>query len=325
MNILVTGAAGMIGRKLVDALVAQGHLGGTEITALTLVDQVAPVLPDGVPGAALAVDIADPAAAPALIEQRPDVIVHLAAVVSGVAEADFDLGYDVNLDGTTQLLRAIADQDGYRPRYVQTSSIAVFGTPLPDLIPDEQPLEPLTSYGTQKAMGELMVNDLSRKGVLDGISLRLPTICVRPGKPNGAASSFFSGIVREPLNREEAVLPVPEDVRHWHASPRAAVNFLLHAATMDLEPMGPRRALSLPGVSCTVGEQIAALERAAPGASKLIRHEPDETVMKIVETWPRGFDPKRARFLGFEAEPDFDAIVRVYVEEELDGEVPSFG
>ena len=323
MHVLVTGAAGMIGARLVAELARRGAIAGRDITGLTLVDVVPPTLPDGVPGAAMAVDLADPAAAPALIEARPDVIFHLAAIVSGQAESDLRLGYDVNLHGTVALLDAVAAQDDYRPRFVFTSSIAVFGPPFPDAIPDDFPTRPQTSYGTQKAMAEMMVSDLSRRGLMDGVALRLPTICIRPGAPNKAASSFFSSILREPLNGKEAVLPVEDDVRHWHASPRAAVRFLLHAAEVDLEPLGANRALSLPGVSATVAEQIEALERAAgPKAVALIRREPDETVRRIVSGWPRNFDPARARSLGFEAEPDMDAIIGVYVEEELGGRLP---
>ncbi|WP_179378421.1 D-erythronate dehydrogenase [Jannaschia marina] len=323
MHILITGAAGMIGRKLTEALVARGTVRGQAITALTLVDVVPPVLPDGIPGAALSADLADPAAAPALIESRPDVIFHLAAIVSGEAEADLPKGYAVNLHGTIGLCEAIAAQEGYCPRFVFTSSIAVFGAPLPDVIPDDQPTRPLTSYGTQKAMGELLISDLSRRGVLDGIALRLPTICIRPGKPNAAASGFYSSILREPLTGQEAVLPVPETTRHWFASPRAAVGFLLHAAEMDLSQLGPDRALSLPGVDATVGEEIAALERAAgPAATRLIRREGDETVAGIVAGWPQAFDPVRARALGFEAEPDMDAIIRAHIEDELGGRIP---
>ncbi|UWQ22273.1 D-erythronate dehydrogenase [Jannaschia sp. W003] len=323
MHILVTGAAGMIGAKLVAALAARGTLAGKPIEGLTLVDVHAPAMPAGLPGAALSVDLSDPAAAPALVEHRPDVIFHLAAVVSGEAEADFEKGYAVNLDGTVSLLRAVAAQADYRPRFVFASSIAVFGAPVPDPIPDDFSPQPLTSYGAQKRMGELMVDDLSRRGLADGISLRLPTICVRPGAPNAAASGFFSGILREPLVGREAVLPVEDDVRHWFASPRAAVGFLLHAAEMDLAPLGPRRALNLPGVGATVAEQIAALERAAgPEAAALIRRAPDETIRRIVGDWPRGFAPERAEALGFRADADMDAIIAAHVEDELGGRVP---
>ncbi|MGB3556581.1 MAG: D-erythronate dehydrogenase [Jannaschia sp.] len=323
MQILITGAAGMVGRKLTDALVARGTLQGVDITGLTLVDVVAPVLPDGVPGAALAADLSDPAAAPALIEARPDVIFHLAAIVSGEAEADTAKGYAVNLHGTIGLCDAIAAQEGYRPRLVFTSSIAVFGAPLPDVIGDDVQPMPLTSYGTQKLMGELLINDLSRKGVLDGISLRLPTICIRPGKPNAAASGFYSSILREPLIGQSAILPVPDTTRHWFASPRSAVGFLLHAAEMDLEPLGQDRALNLPAVDATVADEIAALERVAgPKAAGLIERREDATVAGIVAGWPQAFDPARARSLGFEAEPDMDAIIRAHIEDELDGHSP---
>ena len=326
MHILITGAAGMIGRKLTDALIARGTLRRKEITGLTLVDIHAPTLPDGVPGAALAVDLSDPASGPALIEARPDVIFHLAAIVSGEAEADLAKGYAVNLHGTLGLCEAIAAQAEYCPRFVFTSSIAVFGAPLPEVIGDDEPCLPLTSYGTQKAMGELLVNDLSRRGRMDGVSLRLPTICIRPGKPNAAASGFYSSILREPLAGQEAVLPVPEETRHWFASPRAAVGFLLHAAEIDLAPLGKNRALSLPGVNATVADEIAALERVAgPEAVARIRREPDATIATIVAGWPQAFDPARARELGFEAEPDMDTIIRAHIEDELDGQLPETG
>jgi nucleoside-diphosphate-sugar epimerase len=323
MQILITGAGGMVGRKLVDALVAKGTLQGRPVDSLTLVDIVAPVLPDGVPGAALAVDLADPAAAPALIEARPDVIFHLAAIVSGEAEADLKKGYEVNLHGTLSLCDAIAAEgSGYRPRFVFTSSIAVFGAPLPEVIGDDVQPRPLTSYGTQKLMGEALIDDLSRRGVLDGVSLRFPTICVRPGKPNKAASSFYSSILREPLIGERATLPVPETTRHWFASPRAAVGFLIHAAEMELDAMGQSRALNLPGVDATVGDQIAALERiAGPEAVALIDRAPDPAVEAIVAGWPQAFDPARARALGFEADADMEAILRAHVEDELDGRI----
>ncbi len=211
----------------------------------------------------------------------PDVIFHLAAVVSGEAESDFEKGYRVNLDGTRQLLEAIRAIDGYCPRVVFASSIAVFGAPFPDTIGDEFVTAPLTSYGTQKAICELLLSDYTRRGFLDGVGIRLPTVCVRPGAPNLAASGFFSNIIREPLNGREAVLPVTDDVRHWHASPRAAVGFLLHAADIGTDALGTRRCLTMPGVSVTVGEQIEAL-RAVAGDEivQLIRREPDESLQR---------------------------------------------
>ena len=198
----------------------------------------------------------------------------------------------------------------------------MFGAPFPESIPDEFHLTPLTSYGTQKAIGELLLADYTRRGFLDGVGLRFPTICVRPGAPNKAASGFFSNIIREPLAGKEVVLPVPETVRHTHASPRAAVNFLVHAASMDTSAIGPRRSLSMPGVCVTVGEQIAALERVAGAkAVKLIRREPDPVITRIVSGWPERFDPIRAVKLGFAAESSFDEIVRAHVEDELGGKV----
>ncbi len=257
------------------------------------------------------------------MSSRPDVVFHLAAVLSGESEADLEKGYRVNLDGTRLLFDAVrAVGSGYRPRVVFASSIAVFGAPFPDVIGDDFHTTPLTSYGTQKAIGELLLSDYSRRGFLDGVGIRLPTICVRPGKPNRAASSFFSGIIREPLNGEDAVLPVPDDVRHWFASPRAAVDFLVHAAAIESAALGDRRCLTMPGVSETVAGQIAALRNVAGDeAVRHIRREPDETVMRIVAGWPANFDARRARELGFRAEADFEEIVRVYVEDELGGRV----
>src|SRR3954452_11737805 len=239
----------MVGRKLSERLLRDGRLGKTDITAMTLQDVVAPAQPakTGFPVNTVTCDFAVPGAAEPLVADKPDVIFHLAAIVSGEAELDFDKGYRINLDGTRMLLDAVRlIGGGYKPRIVFTSSIAVFGAPFPDKIGDEFFTTPLTSYGTQKAISELLIADYTRKGLLDGISIRLPTICVRPGLPNKAASGFFSNIIREPLAGKEAVLPVSEDVRHWHASPKSAVGFLLHAGTMDLNAIGPRRNLSMP-------------------------------------------------------------------------------
>ncbi len=286
MHVLIIGAAGMIGRKLTGRLLADGGLGGAAIERLSLVDIVEPAAPAGFAGEVKvgdakvwAADLSAPGEAARAIADRPDVIFHLAAIVSGEAEADFEKGYRINLDGTRYLFEAIRETgktEPYKPRVVFTSSIAVFGAPFPDAIGDEFLTAPLTSYGTQKAIGELLLSDYSRRGFFDGIGIRLPTICIRPGAPNKAASGFFSNILREPLAGKEAVLPVGEEVRHWHASPRAAVGFLIHAATMDLSALGTRRNLSMPGLSATVGEQIAAL---APH-----RRRPDG-----------GADPPRAR------------------------------
>ncbi len=322
MRILVIGAAGMVGRKLTARLVGPD----TPFPAvdLTLADVVAPEPPQGVEAQTRTVDLSEPGEAERLVADRPDLIFHLAAIVSGEAEADFEKGYRVNLDGTRALFEAIRRQADYKPRLVFTSSVAVFGAPFPDAIGDEFFTTPLTSYGTQKAIGELLLADYSRRGFMDGIGIRLPTICVRPGKPNKAASGFFSNILREPLVGQEAVLPVSEQVRHWYASPRAAVGFLLHAATMDLAPLGWRRTLSMPGLSATVGDEIEALRRVAgERAVRLIRREPDPAIERIVAGWPQRFDASRAEALGFSAERSFDEIIRVHIEDELGGVLPA--
>jgi len=324
MHILITGAAGMIGRKLVARLVEAGQLNGQPIEALTLIDVVAPQKPAKFAGqiVSAAADIGDPATAPAAVTGRPDVIFHLAAIVSGEAELDFEKGTRVNFDGSRALLEAIRKTgDGYRPRLVFTSSIAVFGAPFPDSIPDDFHLTPLTSYGAQKAMVELLLADYTRHGFLDGVGIRLPTINVRPGKPNKAASGFFSSIIREPLAGEEAVLPVEDSVMHWHASPRSAVGFLIHAAGLPAERLGLRVNLTMPGVGCTVAEQIAALRRiAGDKVAARIRRAPDPLIERIVAGWPRRFDPARALALGFTAEASFDEIIRVHIDDELGGQ-----
>jgi nucleoside-diphosphate-sugar epimerase len=325
MHILITGAAGMIGRKLTDRLVKNAGLNGQPIDRLTLIDVVAPDKPAGFPGAAevSTSDLSAAGAATAAIGARPDVIFHLAGVVSGEAETDFEKGYRVNLDGTRALLEAIRlNGDGYKPKLIFTSSIAVFGAPFPDAIADDFHLTPLTSYGTQKAICELLLADYTRRGFLEGVGIRLPSIVVRPGKPNKAASGFFSGIIREPLAGQEAVLPVADSVLHWHASPRAAVGFLIHAAGLTRAQLGDRINLTMPGVCCTVGEQIAALERVAGGkVAARIRRAPDELVARIVAGWPRRFDARRATGLGFKVEATFDDIIRAHIEDELGGKI----
>ena len=329
MKVLVTGAAGMIGRKLCERLVRDGALDGTKIDALVAIDVVKP---SDFADAAFTVqseaaDIADAKLAPRLIADRPDVIFHLAAIVSGEAEVDFDKGYAINLDGTRYIFDAIRHEHrgangAYKPRVVFASSAAVYGAPFPTVIEDDFHLTPLTSYGTQKAIGEMLLADYSRKGFFDGVGIRFPTICVRPGKPNAAASGFFSNIIREPLVGKEAILPVPDTVRHTHASPRAAVGFCLHAATLDTAKMGWRRSLPMPGVRVSVAEQIEALRRVAgEKAVALIKREPDELVSRIVSGWSEGTRSQRARDLGFEAETSFDDIIRAHVEDELGGKV----
>ena len=328
MRILVTGGAGMIGRKLAERLARDGALGDTPITALELIDVVPPEVPAGAdfPVGWQVADVSAPGIAATLVEGRADVVFHLAAIPSGGAEADLEGGYRANLDGTRNLLEAIRVLDGYVPRVVFSSTIAVFGAPFPDVIPDDFHLKPLTSYGSQKAMGELLLTDLTRRGFVDGVAIRLPTICVRPGTPNAAASGFFSNIVREPLVGRETVLPVSEDVRHPVASPRAAVDYLVHAATLDGARLGDRRALTMPGLSVTVAEQIDALrELAGDRAVALIRRERDPVIADIVAGWPRAFATDRAAELGLRGEATFAEILRAHVEDELGGVVPVAG
>jgi nucleoside-diphosphate-sugar epimerase len=324
VHILITGAAGMIGRKLTDRLLAEGGLNEQPIERLTLLDVDAAPKPERAKPALdiVTTDLSNSGAAEKIIAQRPDVIFHLAGVVSGEAELDFEKGYGVNLDGMRALLEAVRkNANGYRPRLVYTSSIAVFGAPFPPSIPDDFHLTPLTSYGTQKAMGELLLADYTRRGFCTGIGIRLPTICVRPGKPNKAASGFFSGIIREPLAGMEAILPVPDSVVHTHASPRAAVGFLMHAAGLSPERLGARINLSMPGVSCTVAEQIASLKRVAgERVAARIRRERDPLIARIVEGWPQRIEAQRARALGFKAESSFDEIVRIHIEEDRAGQ-----
>ncbi len=326
MKIAVIGAAGMLGAGLIKRLAVLGALGGTEISALARHDAVlsGPPPASSFPIETHITHLSAPGAAQAVIESRPDLVFHLAAIVSGEAEADFDKGYRVNMDGTRLLFDAVRMAGGnYCPRLIFTSSIAVFGSPFPKAIDDEFLSAPLTSYGTQKAICELLISDYSRRGFIDGMALRMPTVCVRPGAPNKAASGFFSNIIREPLAGKEAVLPVEDSVRHWFASPRAAVGFLIQAAELPGGALGDRRALTLPGLSCTVADQIEALRRAAGDkAVKLIRREPDAAIARIVSGWPQNFNAARAQKLGFAAETSFDDIIAAHIEDELGGALP---
>ena len=321
-KVLILGGGGMVGQKLAGQLKSDG-LSGTSIDDITALDL-------GFPKKSITEvkevvgNLSDKSKLAKLVAQRPDIVYHLAAVVSGEAERDFDKGWQVNMFHMWQLLELlrqenIASDGTYCPKVIFTSSVAVFGGPFPEYISDDFLTAPQTSYGAQKAACELMLSDFSRKGFVDGMSLRLPTICVRPGKPNLAASSFFSGIIREPLNGQQAVLPVADSVRHTHASPRAAAGFLRHAASLQGADIGARRALNLPGVSCTVGDQIEALRRVAGQAAvDLIVPQPDPEIIKIVDTWPKAFDPQLALSLGFSAEQGFDQIIEIYLADDFE-------
>ncbi|MCW2244084.1 D-erythronate dehydrogenase [Azospirillum canadense] len=307
MRILITGGNGFLGRKLAQRLLAEG---GHHVTLLDIQPGAEP-LPgtDGIVG-----DLCDPAVQDRLRKEGFDSVFHLAAVVSAAAEADFDLGMRVNVDGTRALLEVCRALPA-PPRVVFASSVAVFGH-APPLVLDETPARPQSSYGTQKAIGELLVNDYSRKGFIRGCSLRLPTVVVRPGKPNLAASSFASGIIREPLSGERSTCPVPQELALWITSPARVVANLLHAHTLPSEAWEDDRTLNLPGISVTISSMIAALEKAG-GDSSLIDHRPDERIARIVASWPADMDTARANRLGFSRDTGIDAIVRAYVEEDM--------
>jgi nucleoside-diphosphate-sugar epimerase len=320
MRVLITGGAGFIGKKLAARLLERRRLMDREIEQITLFDVGQA---EGVPRdsrvSIAAGDITRPGAVLDLLRPGYDAVFHLAAVVSGAAEADVDLGYAVNLDGTRHLLEAVR-AFAKRPRLVFASSVAVYGGDMPEVIQDDTPLTPQTSYGAQKAMGELLVADHHRKGFLDGRSLRLPTIVVRPGKPNRAASTWASSIFREPLAGQEAVCPVGRDAAMYVLSPRRVVDALIHAMELPSEDLGMTRSLALPGRTYSVAEMVEALERVAgPAVVARIRWEPDPVIRKIVAGWPTRFRTPRAERLGFEADGSLDEIVRQHVDDELDG------
>ncbi len=322
MNVLITGAAGFLGQRLARQLLAQGHLMDQagrvcEIERMTLVD-IAPA-PD--PGDSrvhiVRGDLGDDAFLRTLIDTRTQSIFHLAAVVSGQAEAEFDLGMRVNLDATRALLETCRGL-GHAPKVVLTSSVAVYGGDLPDLVLDSTALNPQSSYGTQKAICELLLNDYSRRGFVDGRALRLPTISIRPGKPNLAASSFASSILREPLNGQPAICPVAAHLRVWLSSPRQAIQSLIAGHDLAAEALGRHRVINLPGLSVTVQEMLAALERqAGPEAVRLVQFQPDPVVENIVAGWPGAWDAGRAKALGLSGDADIDSVIRAYIEDDL--------
>jgi len=322
MEVLITGGAGFLGSKLARQLLARGTLAGAsgqaeKISRITLLDQVPAQGFDDPRIAIMVGDAADPAVIANALTPSVQSVFHLAAVVSGEAESDFDLGMRINLDATRVLLEQ-ARKNGNQPRLVFTSSVAVFGGDLPPKVLDTTPATPQGSYGAQKAMCELMVTDYSRKGFVDGRSLRLPTVTVRPGKANKAASSFASGIIREPLNGVVSVCPVPPETKVWALSPRSTVHNLIHAHELDRAAFGSAGAVNLPGLTTTVGEMVAAMGRVA-GANtmKLVEWKEDPAILKLVRTWPGDFVTARAEKMGFIHDASFDDVVKAYMEEEL--------
>ena len=326
MKITILGGAGFLGRKIAAHLAQGGSLGGRKVTDLTLFDIAAPLPPAGAPFpvhslAGDVVDLPDEAIPPGT-----DVVFHLAAVVSAAAEADYELGRRVNLRGTDAVVDACRALS-HPPRVVFTSSVASFSGGQAAVLADDARQIPANSYGAQKAAAELILADASRRGFLDAVSIRLPTITVRPGRPNKAASSFLSSILREPLLGLSAELPVPEDFAAWIASPRSAVGWLLHAATIDSAKIGDTgghpatsldRSINPPGIRASVAQMLAALEVVKPGASALVRKVEDNDIAAIVGTWPAAFDPVRALRLGFAPHETLVELVRAFVADDLD-------
>lgn len=319
MHITILGGNGFLGRKIAARLAAEGTLGGTPIRSLTLFDlAAAPVPPAAFPIRSLAGDLAElPAEA---IPPGTSVVFHLAAVVSSAAEADYDLGRRVNLRGTDAVVDACRRlaASGPAPRVVFTSSVASFSGGQGAMVADDARQMPGNSYGAQKAAAELILADASRRGFLDAVSLRLPTVVIRPGRPNAAASSFVSGILREPLLGLRATLPVPDDFAVWICSPRRAVDWLLHAAVMDTSPLGTDRGINPPGLSATTGEMLAALDRVRPGASALVDRRPDPAVAAIVGAWPAAFAASRSPSLGFTRQEALPELVRAFLDDDLE-------
>ena len=320
MKISILGGGGFLGRKVAERLAREGTYAGRKIESLTLFDMFEPPAPDApFPVTTLAGDVVElPEAA---VPIGTDVVFHLAAVVSAQAEADYDLGRRVNLRGTDAVVdacRRLVTAGGKPPRVVFTSSVASFSATQADRLPDDTKQVPGNSYGAQKAAAELILADASRRGFMDAVSVRLPTVSVRPGRPNKAASSFFSGIIREPLLGLEAELPVPDDFAVWVCSPRRAVEWLMHAGAMSTDTMGLDRSLSPPGIRITVGAMLKAMDEVRQGSSALVRRVADPTIAAIVGTWPAAFTADRARALGFSSHEPFVDVVRAFIEDDLD-------
>ncbi|MFT3960900.1 D-erythronate dehydrogenase [Propionivibrio sp.] len=324
MKVLITGGAGFLGRRLAAKLLQRGTLKNAElreekIERITLFDMV-PALGFNDPRINVVTgDVNDPEALAKVIDVETTSVFHLAAVVSSQAEDDFDLGLSVNIDASRRLFETCR-KVGHCPKVIFASSLAVYGGALPEVVQDDTVLTPKTSFGVQKAVIELLLSDYSRKGFIDGRALRLPTIAIRPGKPNKAASSFTSSIIREPLNNAKTVCPVTPDMKLWLMSPRQAIECLIHGHNLGAEAFGQRQVLNLPGVTVTVRDMVDVLGRiAGEPATRLIRWEPDPAIQRIIHTWPTRWDMSRAHMLGFKGDQDFESIVRAFIKDDLVG------
>ncbi|WP_158774029.1 D-erythronate dehydrogenase [Cobetia sp. L2A1] len=316
MHVMITGAAGFLGQRLTAALIEKGSLNGQPLSRLTLLDQIEAPRPEVVSALTVEVvagDIADISVLERCLAGEPQVIYHLAAVVSSAAEADLSLGMRVNFDATRLLLEGCAARGLSTTRLVMASSVAAYGGDLPEILEDMTALVPQNSYGTQKAMSELLINDYSRRGLIDGCVLRLPTIIVRPGRPNAAASSFASSLLREPLNGEAAICPVPTDLEMFVMSPQRVIEALLKGAEVPAAAFGLSRCFMLPGITVSVAEMLEALEQMA-GAEALVRvsHVPDARITAIVSSWPARFETRKARALGFTGDADLADIISLH-------------
>jgi nucleoside-diphosphate-sugar epimerase len=321
MKILITGGGGFLGYKLAKTLLARGQLGGRKISSMTLLDGAFPPGAENLQNArAVKGDVSDAATLAGVCTPDVEAVFHLAAVVSGAAEADFDLGMRVNYKGMELLLaqlRRNADGGAKPARLVYTSSVAAFGGDLPAVLDDSTIANPQTSYGAQKVIGEYLVTDYSRKGFLDGRSLRLPTIVVRAGKPNAAASSFASGIIREPLNGVVSECPVAPETGVWLLSPGKVVEAFIHAWELPAEAWGTQRWLNLPGITASVAQMVEALRKVAGDAvAKRVLYKADARIQAIVRTWPVNFRTPRALAMGFKPDGDVESVIRAYIAEE---------
>ncbi|VXD07319.1 D-erythronate dehydrogenase [Enterobacterales bacterium 8AC] len=315
MKVIITGGAGFLGQRLATALLRENVLPFSELILADIQRPNAPV--DDPRVRCLALDLTQPGAASQLIDKHCSVLFHLAAIVSSHAESDFDLGMQVNFDATRQLLEA-ARHHAPAMKFIFTSSLAVFGGQLPPVVSDDCAVQPQSSYGTQKALCELLINDYSRKGFVDGRVLRLPTISVRPGKPNKAASSFASGIIREPLHGESSICPVSPDLALWLSSPGTVIDNFIHAARLPAAQFGTSRTVNLPGISVTVQQMLHALGAVAGEQARArVSFVPDAAINRIVASWPGNFDVRRALALGFYADEDFQQIIRAFMRDDM--------